>query len=209
LRRRAGLARYVQSGYCFQVTRTAIRVGMAPAEFLEWERAQPTRHEYHLGEVFDMSGGTPRHAALAARVTRALGAALGARCELFSSDLQISLPGGNQYVYGDVTIVCGAVHVLPGTKDVVDNPSVVVEVLSRSTEPYDRGRKWDGYQRISTLTDYVMVSQSTPRIEHYRRQPDGAWLYHSADAGGRVHLSNGATLAVDEIFAGALEITGE
>jgi Uma2 family endonuclease len=191
------------------VSRTALRAGVSPAEFLEWERAQPTRHEYCRGEIFDMFGGTPRHAALAARVTRAVGAALGARCEIFSSDLQISLPDGDQYVYGDVTIVCGPVHVLPGTKDVVDNPTVVVEVLSKSTEQYDRGLKWEGYQRMPSLTDYVLVSQSAPRIEHFCREADGKWRYESAGAGGRIHLSNGVTLTVDEIFAGAFDIAGD
>lgn len=191
------------------MSRTAIRVGVNPAEFLAWERLESSKHEYYRGEIFDMSGGSPRHAALAGRVIRRLGAKLDGRCEIFSSDLQIALPDGDHYVYGDATIVCGGVHIKEGTKDVVDNPAVVVEVLSRSTEQYDRGLKWEGYQRIPSLTDYVLVSQGAPRIEHFRRERDETWRYLSVGSGESVELSNGVTLVVDEIFLGAFEIVGD
>jgi Uma2 family endonuclease len=74
-------------------------------------------------------------------------------------------------------MVCGPLSIQQGTKDVVENPSVVVEVLSESTEQYDRGLKWEGYRRLASLTDYVLVSQREPTIEHYRREQDGSWRY--------------------------------
>ena len=108
--------------------------------------------------------------------------------------------------------IAGLVGVMPDQiliNDVIVNPTMLVEVLSTSTEPYDRGLKWEGYQRISTLSDYVLVSQDEPRIEHYLRGPAGSWIYRSAGPGGRVTLSNGAVLEVDVLFEGAFEIPGD
>lgn len=189
--------------------RVAVRSGVTAAEFLDWEREQATRHEYWNGEIFDMAGGSPRHAALSSRVARALSASPGGKdCEVFSSELQLGLPG-DRYVYGDVTVVCGEVQLQRGSEATVENPSVVVEVLSKSTEEYDRGFKWDGYRRLASLTDYVLVSQAVARIEHFLRRPDGSWIYRVAEAGGRITLSNGAVLDVDGLFAGVFEIPGD
>lgn len=96
-----------------------------------------------------------------------------------------------------------------GTTDVITNPNIVVEVLSSSTEPYDRGLKWEGYQGIPSLSDYVLVSQSEPRIEQFRREPNGSWLYRAVGPGDRVALGLGPVLEVDAIFAGVFEIAGE
>jgi Uma2 family endonuclease len=96
-----------------------------------------------------------------------------------------------------------------GTNDVITNPQFVIEVLSSSTEPYDRGPKWEGYQRIPSLSDYVLVSQSEPRIEHFLRERDGAWVYRAAGPGDRLVLGGGTVLDVDTIFAGAFDIAGE
>lgn len=177
-------------------------------EYLEWERDQTERHEYWEGEIFAMAGGTPRHAALAARVARSLGAQLPAGCEVYSSDLQLGV-ATDKYVYADVTVVCGKPEVRTGTSDVIENPKVVVEVLSTNTEQYDRGAKWDAYQDLASLTDYVLVSQKSPQIEHFSRAKDDNWVYRRAEAGGHVTTSDGATLAVDEIFRGVFELPGE
>lgn len=188
--------------------RVAVRSGVTPAEFLAWERTQPEHHEYWRGEIFPMAGGSPRHAALASRIARALGKELAGRCETFSSDLQIGVTA-DKYVYADVTVVCGTLELRPGTEDVVRNPRIVVEVLSKNTEQYDRGAKWQAYQHLESLTDYVLVSQSSPRMEHFSRAEDGAWVYRHADAGGRVTTSTGAVLDVDDIFRGAFDLPGE
>lgn len=156
-----------------------------------------------------MAGGSPRHAALAARIARALGVALGRECEVFSSDLQLGLTRQGRYVYADATVVCGPLRLLPGTSHVVENPSIIVEVLSPSTEPYDRGLKWDGYRQLPSLTDYLLVSQSAASIEHYRREPDGAWRYRVGGVGDRVTLTGSAELDVASIFDGVFELAGE
>jgi Uma2 family endonuclease len=107
----------------------------------------------------------------------------------------------------DVSIVCGGLEI--EANDVLLNPTILVEVLSGTTEQYDRGLKWEGYQRIASLADYVLVSQTEPRIEHYRRMADGSWTYRAAGPRERVTLSTGADLMVEEVFAGVLELPGD
>jgi Uma2 family endonuclease len=183
---------------------------MTAQEYLAWEREQPDRHHFLGGEVFAMAGGTPRHSALGAAIILELGVALrGGPCRVMSGDLRVALHGGEHYVYPDASVVCGRMEFAEGTKDVLTNPTVVVEVLSKSTEAYDRGLKWDGYRQLPSVTDYLLVSQSSPRIEHYRREAGGDWHYRVAVAGGRMTLASGAVVEVDAVFKGALEIEGE
>jgi Uma2 family endonuclease len=189
--------------------RVAERTALSSAEFLAWERQQPVRHEFFRGEAFAMAGGSLRHNALSARVIAALQSALPATCRVFSSDQRVGLARGERYVYPDVTVVCGAVTVEPGASDVLTNPTTVVEVLSTSTEQYDRGLKWEGYQRIPSLVDYVLISQSEPRIERFERTADGGWLYRSEDLRGSVEMAHGVVLVVERIFAGMFELPGD
>jgi Uma2 family endonuclease len=183
---------------------------MTAAEYLAWEREQTERHHYVRGEVFAMAGGSPRHNALGLRVGGKLDAAFGeGPCHALSADQRVAIREGEHYVYPDVTVVCGPRQFAPGTKDTLVNPAVVVEVLSKSTEAYDRGGKWDDYRQIPSLTDYVLVSQSSPHIEHFQRADSGEWHYRVAVAGGRVTLTNGARLEVDEVFRGVFDLEGE
>jgi Uma2 family endonuclease len=191
------------------MARVAQHTGLSPAAFLAWERQQPARHEYFRGEVFAMAGGSVRHNALCARVIGGLQGALPASCNVLTSDQRVGVSGGERYVYPDVSVVCGAVVLEPGTADVLSNPTVLVEVLSASTEQYDRGLTWEGYQRLPSLTDFLLVAQAEPRIEHFRRGEGGAWLYRSAVSGERVTLANGVALEVDAVFAGTLELPGD
>lgn len=183
---------------------------MSAAEYLAWERGQTDRHEYHLGEAFAMAGGSPRHNLLAGAVVAELRAALrGKGCHVLTSDQRISAEPERRYVYADAVAVCGKLEVEAGTTDVLANPRVVVEVLSRSTEAYDRGDKWEAYQRISSVTDYLLVEQGAARIEHYQRETDRTWRYRVLGAGEAVTLSNGATLSVDAIYEGAFDLAGD
>ncbi len=176
---------------------------------MAWERLQPVRHEYFRGDVFAMAGGSPRHNALGASVTAALHAALASRgCHVLSSDQRIGFSGGDRYVYADVTVVCGSVEIQAG--DVLINPETVVEILSASTEPYDRGLKWESYQGIASLRDYVLVSQTEPRVEHFHRDSAaGSWVYRAAGPAGLITLGNGAVLDLDLIFRGAFALPGD
>jgi Uma2 family endonuclease len=192
------------------VTRVADRSKVTADEYLAWERAQDTKHEFFHGEVFAMSGGSYRHNALGASISAVLRAALRGRgCFVLTSDQRVSLWNQERYVYPDTTVVCGAAESQTGTGDVLVNPGVIVEVLSGSTESYDRGLKWEGYQRIASLTDYLLVSQSKVQIEQFRRREHNHWDYYSYGPGERVVLSNGAELELDAIFDGVFALAGD
>lgn len=183
---------------------------LTAAEYLAWEREQLDKHEFHCGEVFAMAGGSMRHNGLSVAIVVQLTLALRGRgCQVLSSDQRVALKPGERYVYPDAVAACGGVAREPGTSDVLANPAIVVEVLSKSTEAYDRGDKWDAYQRLPTLTDYLLVSQSVPRIEHFQREGDGSFRYRLHGAGEVVTLSNGATIAVDAVYEGAFELPGD
>jgi Uma2 family endonuclease len=191
------------------MVRVAERSKMTADEYLAWEREQPVRHEFYHGEVFAMAGASMRHNALCGRVIEFFGVQLRGRCVVLTSDQRVVAAQRNRYVYPDVSVVCGPMVAEPGTNDVLSNPAILVEVLSSTTEQYDRGLKWEGYQRIESLTDYVLVSQAEPRIEHFRRDRTRTWVYQFAGAGERLALSNGVELDVDALFAGMLELPGD
>jgi Uma2 family endonuclease len=174
-------------------------------DYLAWERQQEGKHEYYEGEIYAMAGGSPRHNALSARMVAALGAALGAKCHVLTSDQRIRART-RRYVYADASVVCGPLAV--EHDDVLTNPAVIIEVLSSSTEQYDRGAKWESYQSLSSLTDYVLVSQDRARVEHFGRS-DARWLYTAHDAGQTLELTNGARIDVDAVFAGVFELPGD
>ena len=182
---------------------------MSASEYLAWERTQPERHEYFRGEVFLMAGGSPRHNALAAAIIRDLGAATrGSSCRVLTSDQRIVARPSQHYVYADASLVCGAFELAEGTNDVLANPRALFEVLSRSTEAYDRGDKWAAYRQIPSLMDYFLVSQSLPRVECYRRQDTG-WHYEVIETGGRIALGKDIELELDALYDGIFEIPGE
>lgn len=180
---------------------------MSAIEYLRWEREQAEKHEYHLGEVFAMAGGSPRHNFLSAAVAAELRSALRERgCHVLSSDQRISNQQGQDYVYADAVAADGGLQLEEGTTDVRANPKIVGEVLSPSTEAYDRGAKWAAYQAVPSLTDYILVAQDSVRVEHFRREPDGSWRYLLAEEGGTLVLADGVPLPLNAVYAGAFEL---
>jgi Uma2 family endonuclease len=171
-------------------------------EYLAWERQQPTRHEFFQGEVFAMSGATREHNLLVVNITAELRNALRKRpCETYPSDMRVKVPTTGLYTYPDASVVCGKPEFEDGSLDTLLNPLVLVEVLSDSSERYDRGKKFEQYRSIPSLTDYVLVSQEYVLVEHFRRGEGGTWVLSEAREGGRVELSGPAcTLEVDEIY---------
>ncbi len=175
--------------------------------FLDWERSQTERHEYYGGEVFAMAGGSPRHNALSAAILGELRTALrGSGCTVLSSDQRISAKEASHFVYADASAVCGELELLAGSPDVITNPSMLIEVLSPSTAEYDRGIKWDSYQRLASVKDFVLVSQDEQRLEHYRRMPDGAWSYRLIEGDGALQLSCGTPIMLSSIYEGVFEL---
>lgn len=189
--------------------RVAARSRLTPAAYLAWEREQVDKHEYHAGDVFAMAGGSPRHNWIAGNVQSVLKRGLDDKCFTFTSDQRIMFDDGRRYVYPDVSVVCGSIVLQDGTNDVVVNPSILIEVLSSTTEPYDRGLTWEGYQRLASLTDYLLVAQHEVRVEHYQRAPDRGWFYRTYGTRERLVLANGAQLDVDAIYARAFELPGD
>jgi Uma2 family endonuclease len=184
------------------VTHPAEKLAMTYAEYLAAEAKSDTKHEWLNGEVFAMAGGTPEHAGLAASVIGELRLALRDRpCRVFSSDLRVKVQATGLATYPDASIACGKLETDPEDAQAVVNPIVLVEVLSDSTEAYDRGEKFAHYRRILSLREYVIVSQREPRIEVHRRNEAGRWELYEAGAGESIELASvGCRLNVDDVF---------
>ena len=186
---------------------SATTARMTYGEYLAAEEASEIRHEFLNGEVWAMSGGTPEHGALAAALIRHIGNALDGRpCRVFTSDVRVRVADTGLSTYPDVTIVCSQVETAPEDANAVTNPVVLVEILSDSTEAYDRGAKFAHYRRLPSLQAYVLVSQMEPRIEVYRRTDAGQWLLSEARGGETIEIAPLAvTLDVNAIYANPLE----
>ena len=173
---------------------------MTYAEYCAFEREAAVKHEYLRGEVFAMAGGTLEHARLASRVALLLGRELEGRpCRVFSSDARVRIEATDLDTYPDLSVVCGP----PQTADAhaLINPLVLVEVLSDSTEAYDRGQKAAHYRRIPSLRAYLMIAQTERRLELQVRQDDGRWTLLEAGPGQRLEIEPlGIELDVDELY---------
>jgi Uma2 family endonuclease len=177
---------------------------MTPEEFLTWERAQPDKHEYYGGMIVAMSGGSPRHSRIAVNVASELRAAVrGSKCGAYQSDLRVWIEQLATFVYPDVSVVCGDPGPYGDREDVITNPTLVVEVLSPSTERYDRGQKFLAYQSLASLKEYILVSQDAKLIEQYVRNGT-AWRYVAwLPEAGKVELrSVPGVLEFDEVYEG-------
>ncbi len=174
-------------------------------DYLAFEREAEQRHELIDGEIVDMSGGTFAHSVISLNLGAELRAALRERsCTVCSPDLRVK--AGDLYTYADATVVCGSPLFDDRYRDTLLNPIALFEVLSDSTEAYDRGEKFATYRSIATLQEYVLVSQKTVAVEHFQRQPDGAWLLRTLGPGERLVLpALGCEIAVDEVYLKAFE----
>lgn len=181
---------------------------MTVEEYLAFEREAPCKHQYVGGDVFAMAGASPRHNGIVANLVMLVGQALrGRECRVFPSDLKVHVPSLDVFTYPDVSIVCGALTLYAGTTDVVTNPRVLFEVLSDSTERYDRGEKAEGYRTIDALSDHLIIAQHKAHIEHYARQSDGSWRLREAGTGGRIAITSVAvSLEVDAVYGGVFDL---
>lgn len=184
---------------------------MTYSDYLAAEATSDIKHEYLRGEVFVMAGGRPEHAALAVRTSAALIAGLrGKPCNVYSSDLRLRVEETDLATYPDVTVVCGGLKQSPIDKNAVINPTVLVEVLSDSTEAWDRGEKASHYRRIPSLREYLLIAQDEPRLELYRRTESGVWELHEARTKEALKLDSiGVTLEVDDIYFDAFAVQPE
>lgn len=151
------------------------KLRMHAEAYLAFERTAPGKHELWDGEVYAMSGASLAHNRIVRNLVRHLGNALeGMGCEVLPSDMRVRIDT-HRYVYADVTIVCGSPE-LEGEADVLKNPNLIVEVLSPSTEAFDRGEKFVGYRSLPSIREVVLVSQDVRRLECYSRQLDDSWV---------------------------------
>ncbi len=187
------------------MTSTASRRRYSLRDYLDVEELSVVRHEFIDGEIVAMAGGTPEHAALSGTVSALLGAAIRGRpCRVYSADLRIRVLATGLATYADAVVICGPEERDPDSPTHVTNPTLIVEVLSPSTEDYDRTEKRAHYQRIPALREYVLVAQDRAQIDRWRREPSGEWIVAVFGAGSHVELTSiGATLDVDELYATA------
>lgn len=154
-------------------------------EFLKRERLADEKHELLNGKMIAMAGASPRHVKLSTNLLIALGSRLrGCACAAYGSDLRVHIPATGLYTYPDLTVICGPITRHEKDAATVLNPTVIVEVLSESTEAYDRGAKFGHYRSIGVLRSYVLVDQREPHIERYDRMDDGDWRLHDVDGLG-------------------------
>jgi Uma2 family endonuclease len=187
----------------------AHRIHYTLAEYLAFEASSNVKHEYLEGQIYAMAGGTPEHAALAAAVIGLLFPQLrGGACRVLDSDLRVRVAATGLATYPDVTVVCGPRELDPQDEHAVTNPTLIVEVLSRSTEEYDRGEKFEHYKRLSSLREYVLVSPRERTVEVWTRGHAGEWARSLSREGEVAQLTAiTATLDVRELYEAAAEPT--
>ncbi len=154
------------------------KIYLSPADFLEFERASDTKHEYYQGEVFDMSGASLKHNILFSNIFSGLTTALkGKECRPFGSDLRVHIPINTLYTYPDISVVCGKVETTDDSFDTITNPTVIIEILSASTRNYDLGKKFLLYRQIPSLKNYIMIDSEEVRVLMYTRNDNQTWIF--------------------------------
>jgi Uma2 family endonuclease len=179
------------------------RGSLTYAAYLEIEEHAEETHEFHDGEMSAMSGGSPAHAQLIMQCGIVLGRALsGHPCRAQSSAQRVRI-SAKHACYPDLMVVCPPLERAPDDPHAITNPSVVFEVLSPSTENFDRSGKFELYGTLPSVRHVVFVSQDRWRIEHFRRMDDGTWRYSGHGPGSKLDLDTlGVSLAIDEIYEG-------
>jgi Uma2 family endonuclease len=174
-----------------------------PEEYLARERRSEIKHEYWNGFVYAMAGASREHSLIASNLIREIGSQLRDRpCETHGGDLRVCVETTGLYTYPDVTVVCERPRFLEGTFDTLVNPTVIVEILSPSTEVDDRGRKFAHYRRIASLREYVLVAQDRPLIERYRRQGEEWVLSECNRLDDELRLESiGCRIPLREVYA--------
>jgi Uma2 family endonuclease len=173
-----------------------------PEEYLALERRATYKSEYLDGFITAMAGSSRRHSLIAGNVFAAIHAGIRGRpCEAHQGDLRVKVSAAGLYTYPDVVALCGEARFEDAELDTLLNPNVIVEVLSESTEAYDRGKKAGHYRQLESLTDHVLISQDEVRVEHYERRGEEWVLREIADPEGTLRLvSIGCELPLREIY---------
>lgn len=175
----------------------------SPQEYLELERASKEKHEYFAGKVLAMAGASLAHNDIVANLIREIGMLLKDRpCRILPSDIRVSIPSRESYMYPDAVIVCGKPEMEDDRFDTLKNPVVIFEILSPSTEDHDRGKKFFFYRQIPSFSEYILIDTTRRFVELSRRQDDGSWVFGVvADPGGYVPVTAiQGRISMDEIY---------
>lgn len=176
-------------------------------EYLSFEHDATERHEYRDGEILAMAGGSYNHSLIAMNTGGELRQTLkGKPCRVLDSNLRVRIPRTPLYTYPDAMVICGQPQFDPSdvANQTVTNPRIVIEVLSPSTEAYDRGAKFTRYRQLESLEEYILISQDAARVEGFYRQSDGSWLFTTANELGSCFRirSLEVELPLSELYAG-------
>ncbi|MGL4612155.1 MAG: Uma2 family endonuclease [Trueperaceae bacterium] len=176
---------------------------VSPQEYLELERKAPFKSEYRHSLIIPIPGASVEHIIIRDNITRHLGNQLENQgCRAFSSDLKVQT--GQSYSYPDITVVCGTLRFEDIERDVLLNPTLIIEILSPSTEIYDRSEKFNEYRQLASFSEYILVSQNQPLIEQYIKQGDGSWKFipvGGLDATVNLETIN-CTLTLKDVYSG-------
>jgi Uma2 family endonuclease len=178
-------------------------------DYLAWERQQETRHEYLNGQIFAMTGASRAHNVLCLNLAASLHQQFrGKPCEVYANDMRVKVSETGMYTYPDLVVACGEPRFEDQAVDTLLNPVLIIEILSDSTERYDRGAKFSHYRSLPSLQEYLLVSQTECRIEHYVRQPGNHWLLTEyQDLHDCIDLNSlGSQLTLSEVYERILPI---
>jgi Uma2 family endonuclease len=190
--------------YSYRGMTTHADVRLTPEEYLRIERAAEWKSEYIDGEMFAMSGASARHGLIAGNLLAELRDALrDTSCTTYSADLRVATDRHRHYTYPDVVVACEPLQYADAQRDTITNPILIAEVLSDSTEKYDRGAKFERYRAIPTLAEYLLVAQDRIHVELYTRQPNAAWVLREwNDPAAKIELASlRCSVAISEIYA--------
>ncbi|MAT69975.1 MAG: hypothetical protein CMJ58_10685 [Planctomycetaceae bacterium] len=177
---------------------------LSPEEYLAIERASRERHEYFQGEMFAMGGASLAHNEIALAISSRLYNALrDTSCTVAASDLRVRISGADHYVYPDIVVTCQQPRFEDDQLDTLINPQAIIEVLSESTETYDRGKKFEQYRQIESLREYLLVAQDRAHVERFQRDDSGAWVLTEATGlDAAIELASiGCSLQLAEVYA--------
>ncbi len=179
---------------------TSQHSSLTPQAYFEWEAQQELRYEYFDGDVFAMAGGSLPHADVALNIASLLRSQLRGRCKVRNSDAKVGITDNGPFVYPDVSVTCDERD--RTAQKFSRYPCLIVEVISPSTEAYDRGGKFALYRRLETLQEYVLVGSESKTVEIFRRDAEGNWMFIPHQENDEIQLtSTGGTVSMAEIYA--------
>lgn len=180
--------------------------GHAIADYLAYEATSEIRHEYERGQILAVSGGTINHGLIGGKMYRMLADRLeksDKNCTAINSDVKVRIEAVDSFVYPDAMVVCGPIDTAEQDADSIVNPTLIIEVLSKSTAGYDRGDKFFKYRQLPTLREYILIDQYQPVVESYFKKEEGVWEIARATGLDQTFLikSLGFSLALADLYA--------